>query len=436
MSTRSHTGAFGRLRLVNRILIPVAALSLLLTGCTGNNEPGENGKTTITAWVSRVWSNSSDNFAAFMKEHSDIVVKTEVIDTDDILQRLLRAADAGQPLPDIIQDDTFMLEAFNDAGLVIPLDDYVEAFKADDSTEFGKVLPIVWSEPTIDGKILGVANAANMDVLYYNVPWFKEAGVELPLKTYDEIYDAGLALLKARPGSIPMSIQAVAGDGVTGLKTVLIGAGVPFDGATPDLHSSGAQYTLELFQKMQRAGMLPSEAIAWGEAEARGAFISGAGMIIDGFTTAGDFISVDGFDFGEDWEQTLMPIDTGQGDEGARPTSSRSWSITTGSKNPEAAWEVLRYTTTPEFLIPQVTQGGVPPRNTEALDSPDVAAYWPFFTEEVKQGYLASVSGPSALNAGDVEQILEQLWGEIVTGVEITPAELADKYQPQLDALK
>jgi hypothetical protein len=83
-----------------------------------------------------------------------------------------------------------------------------------------------------------------------------------------------------------------------------------------------------------------------------------------------------------------------------------------------------------------VLQGGVPPRNSEAIASPEVAEFWPFFTTEVLEGYLASVSGPMSLDAGDVEGILELLWGDIVTGADMTPQELAEKYQPLLDELK
>lgn len=422
-------------RRIQALAVAVATASLILSGCGSDDGESTDGTTTVTAWVSREWSNSADNFAAFMKAHPTIKVKTEVIDSDDILQRMLRAADAGQPLPDIIQDDIFTLQAYDDAGFVIPINKYVDKFKNDAPEEFKKVLPIAWEEPTIDGNVLGVSNAANMDVLYYNVPWFKEAGVKLPFKSYDDIYDAALALKKTRPGSIPLSVQALAGDGVTGLKTVLIGTGTPFDGATPDLHSDAGLYTIDFFQKMQRAGTLPPEAIAWGEAEARGAFVSGAGMIIDGFTTAGDFSNAKDFDFAKDWAQTLLPVESGSGQTGARPSSSRMWSITSGAKNPEAAFELLRYTTTAEFLVPQVLQGGVPPRNTEALASPKVEKFWPFFTPEVKQGFLDSVSAPSALNAGDVEKVLEQLWAEIVTGKDSSPQQLADKYQPKLEAL-
>lgn len=433
---RHNSAIFGRRqgKVAFAIALSTAAV-LALSGCGGSPEQDADGTVTVTAWVSRTWSNAHDNFAAFMDEHPDINVETEIIDTDDILERLLRAADANQPLPDIIQDDTFVIEAYNDAGLLLPLNDYISAYESEDPDAFNEVLPIVWDEATIDGQALGVTNAANMDVLYYNIPWFEEAGVEVPFETHDDLLAAVSALKKTRPDGIAMSTQAVAGDGVTGLKTVFIGAGVPFDGATPDLHSSGAQYSMKFFQDIQKAGGFPDEAIAWGEAEARGAFLRGAGMIIDGFTTAGDFSDASDFENGKDWGMTLMPVDTGEGDTGARPTSSRAWSITSTSAHPDQAWEVLKYTTTPEFLVPQVLQGGVPPRNTTAIDDPQITEFWPFFSEEVKQGYLESVSGPMALNAGEVELVLEQLWGEIVTGADITPQQLADKYQPQLDAL-
>src|SRR5690349_18023647 len=114
-----------------RVLAPVAALGLLLAGCSGGGaESGD--ETTLTVWGSRSYYMTDINVAAWEKLHPDIKLKTEIVDTDDILERMLRAADANQPLPDIIQDDIFLLQAYVDAGLVIPITDYVEKFEADD----------------------------------------------------------------------------------------------------------------------------------------------------------------------------------------------------------------------------------------------------------------------------------------------------------------
>jgi ABC-type glycerol-3-phosphate transport system substrate-binding protein len=431
MKTHSH-GA--RRRAALRVLVPVAALGMLLAGCTAGDSP-DDGTTTLTVWGSRSYYLTDTNVAAWEKLHPDIKLETEIVDTDDILERLLRAADAGQPLPDVIQDDIFLLQAYVDAGVVIPIDEYVDQYEKDDPDTFADVLPIVWDEPTRDGKIYGASPTANFDLLYYNKPWFEEAGIKLPFETYEDMYDAAVQLKETRPDGLPFAVQALAGEGTTAFKTVLIGTGTPFDGATPDLHSDGAQYTIDFFQRLQKNDLLPPEAIAWGEAESRGAFVNGAGMIIDGFTTAGDFNDIGNFNFDSEWGNTLMPIDDGQGDTGSRPTSSRMWSITSGAEDPEAAFEFLKFTTTPEYLLDQIEAGGAPVRNSAVYDDPRVTAYWPFLTDEVKQGYLDSTGIPSALNAGDVEGVLEQLWGEIVTGTDATPEELADKYQPMLDDL-
>jgi ABC-type glycerol-3-phosphate transport system substrate-binding protein len=113
------------------------------------------------------------------------------------------------------------------------------------------------------------------------------------------------------------------------------------------------------------------------------------------------------------------------------------WSISTGVEDErlDAAFEFIKFLASPAYQIPQVLAGGVPPRNSVALNAPEVSEFYPFLTDELRQGYLDSVGVPSALNAGDVELVLTQLWGEIITGVDATPAELAAKYQPLLDAL-
>jgi hypothetical protein len=72
-------------------------------------------------------------------------------------------------------------------------------------------------------------------------------------------------------------------------------------------------------------------------------------------------------------------------------------------------------------------------RQTEAINDPRLQEIWPFFTEEVKEAYLNSTPTPVGENAGDVEAILEQMFGEIVVGTDKTAAMLAEEYQPQLD---
>jgi hypothetical protein len=72
-------------------------------------------------------------------------------------------------------------------------------------------------------------------------------------------------------------------------------------------------------------------------------------------------------------------------------------------------------------------------RQTEAINDPRLVEIWPFFNEDLKAAYLGSTPTPAGPNAGDVEVILEQMFGEIVVGTDQTAEELAAKYQPLLD---
>ena len=399
------------------------------TTAAGGEEPAGEGD--LLVWASRPYYIPPDEFASFTEE-TGVNVTFDIQSNDDMLQQMLRMKDAGQPLPDILgAEDAFLLETFYDAGLVESHDEIAAQWEAEDPDTYGLLLPLVWDETALeDGTKTGMSVTANFDILYYNSEWFEEAGVTVPFDSLDAVLDGMRAMKEARPDGIPLTVQARAGDGVTTLKTVLAASGTPFDGPIPDLTSEGGLYTINWFLQAAAEGLLPPEAIAWGEDEARGAFISGdAGLILDGFTTAGDFNDVGDFTYPDVWNLTPVPVSEG----GVALNAARTWAVLAGSENPEAAALILRYIAETENLVAAAGNGSVPMRQTEAIDDPRLQEFWPFFTEEVKEAYLNSTPTPVGENAGEVEAVLEQMFGEIVVGTEKTAEELAAEYQPQLD---
>jgi maltose-binding protein MalE len=345
---------------------------------------------------------------------------------------MLRMRDAGQPLPDILgAEDAFLIETFYDAGLIESHDDIAAQWEEEEPDTYGLLTPLVWEETALeDGTKTGMSVTANFDILYYNSAWFEVAGISVPFDSLDAVLDGMRAMKEARPDGIPLTVQARAGDGVTTLKTVLAASGTPFEGPIPDLTSEGGLYTINWFLQAAAEELLPPEAIAWGEDEARGAFISGdAGLALDGFTTAGDFNEVGDFTYPDVWNLTPVPVSEG----GVALNAARSWAVLAGSQNPDAAALILRYIAETENLVAAAGNGSVPMRQTEAIDDPRLQEIWPFFTDEVKEAYLNSTPTPVGENAGEVEAVLEQMFGEIVVGTEKTAEELAAEYQPQLD---
>jgi ABC-type glycerol-3-phosphate transport system substrate-binding protein len=399
-------------------------------------EAGTGDQVDLLVWVTREYYIPPDQFANFEAEYPNINVEFDVQSNDDILQQFLRMQDAGQELPDVLgAEDSFLIENYVEAGLLAPHDPIAATWQEEDSEQYDLLLPLVWDETSIDGEKWGASITANFDVLYYNVEWFDEAGVTVPFESLDGVLDAMRAMKEARPDSIPLTVQAQAGQGVTTLKTMLAAAGAPFDGPVPDLTSEAGLYTIDWFIQAADEGLLPPEAIAWGEDESRGAFVStNAGLILDGFTTAGDFNEAEGFDYPDQWNLTPVPLSrSGGGVDGVALSAARTWAVVEGTEHPDEAALVLRYIAETNSLLDAAGNGSVPMRQTEAINSPELLDIWPFFNDDLKEAYLNSTPTPAGPNAGEVEGILEQMFGEIVVGTDKTAQELAEQYQPLLD---
>jgi hypothetical protein len=396
-------------------------------GDTGGGEP-----VTIDLILTRPYYIPEGFVEAMLAEHN-INLVVDVQSNDDILQQLQTRVDAGQPLPDLLgAEDSFLMPAFALSGLVGDHAAFQAEFEAEDPDLYNQLWDVVWTET--DG--IGASITANFDAFYYNQEWLDEAGVTVPFATFDDVLDGMRALKATRPDSIPLTVQAKAGDGVTTLKTMLAGTGAPFTGAVPDLTSVGGLYTCQWWVDAAAEGLTPRDAVAWGEDESRAAFTSGnAGLILDGFTTAGDFNEIPDFDYPAHWNLTPAPVTGGpDGTDGVALAAARTWGIIEGTEHPVEAALVIRAIAETNWLIGQAAEGGVPARQTEMIDSPDLLVIWPFFNDDLKAAYTGAEPQPAGENAGEVEAILEQFFGEIVSGTSTDCAELTTRYQAELDA--
>jgi ABC-type glycerol-3-phosphate transport system substrate-binding protein len=416
------------------------AAAMLVASCGSNASEGTDsgGKVELLVWASREQYIPPDKFQAFMKENPNITVKFDVQDGDDILQQLQRMRAANQPLPDIIQDDSFVLSAYKEADLIQPIGDVIKRWQEEDPKSYAEELPIVFDEGKIDGVQYGIAPTSDFDAFYYSIPAFQKANVQLPFKSWDDVL-AGLKAVKAAdPDIIPLSMQAKAGEGVTAMKGLMSNVGVPFNGATPDLTSPAGIYVIDWYKQAHQANLLPPDAITWGQDESRGAFLAKkAAMLIDGLNSAADFLEAPDLKYDRDWNLSPKPTSSdGSTLNGANVSSARSWAITAGSQHPYEASLILRYVSSAQNLLNTISQRVIMPRNTAALNSPELAKYLPFLAGELKASFEGAKPAPAAPNAAEVEGVLEQLLGEIVQGTDQSAQQLADKYQKQLDALK
>ncbi|WP_050179729.1 ABC transporter substrate-binding protein [Domibacillus robiginosus] len=178
-------------------------VSLFLTACsppstsnTAGSEPeeaskSEDGKTQVR-WMQH-WVNEqgpdkiNEVKAAFEKKHPDIELIIEDIPFAQEHDKLLSLDLAGMP-PDVITASGAWVTEFADAGIIDPIDQYIEDLPEDYQAAIEGPMTQPWK-----GKRYGIPITNGNIALFYNKKLLEEAGVEPPT-TWDEFLAASIKL--------------------------------------------------------------------------------------------------------------------------------------------------------------------------------------------------------------------------------------------------
>ncbi|MEG2672365.1 MAG: extracellular solute-binding protein [Ruthenibacterium sp.] len=178
-------------RLLALLLSVLMAMSLLI-GCgaapaesvavSSSKAPApEHEAVELTLWVT---SRNADEFsesqkAAFLKSHPWITLN-EVVKEGDPGNEFYQAVAAGTA-PDCILGSFTMMNKYISAGIVAPLNKYLDAW--DETQYFDKVYLDMFSK---DGNVYGVPNQVVPMLFGYNKALFKAAGIEKAPTTWEE----------------------------------------------------------------------------------------------------------------------------------------------------------------------------------------------------------------------------------------------------------
>ena len=143
---------------------------------TGEHEPVE-----LTLWVT---SRNTDDFSnamkeKFLEEHPWITLN-EVVKEGDPGNEFYQGVASGTA-PDLVNCSFTMMESYMSAGILEPLNAYVE-----DWDEWGSFTQEYVDMFTKDGTVYGVPNSVAPMLFGYNKALFEEAGLTEPPKTWDE----------------------------------------------------------------------------------------------------------------------------------------------------------------------------------------------------------------------------------------------------------
>ncbi|MFF9347053.1 ABC transporter substrate-binding protein [Streptomyces sp. NPDC014734] len=197
------------MRRIRAAVVGAATLSLALTatacgggsagGSGSNSEPG-----TLTYWASnqgasievdkKVLQPELDKF----EKETGIKVKLEVVPWSDLLNRILTATTSGQG-PDVLNIGNTWSASLQSSGALLPWD--TKNFEAIGGKD--RFVESALGSTGVSGQDPAAVPLYSMAyALYYNKKMFRDAGVEKPPTTWDELVTTGKRLSKDGKGAI------------------------------------------------------------------------------------------------------------------------------------------------------------------------------------------------------------------------------------------
>lgn len=337
---------------------------------------------------------------AFQEAFPD--VKLQIVESFDE-QKLLTAA-ASKTLPDVIWLSRAETATWAVPGVIRPLTEFIERDGYDTSVFY----PFAIDEASYDGEVYGIPGGADVRALYVNVDQLEEVGVDvesIDTSDWDQLSEIGAQLVKKKGEQVERwgfdhRVQA------NNFWLWGYGNGGKF------LNDDGSEATFNMDENV--------EAMQW----AYDAYeAQGGSKLYDAFATTfqGDQQFANGsvsMSLYEQWMLSaaiatvapdmnfrMLPVrERGSGADGPITTYSggNGWYITSGAKNPDAAWEYIKFLHTDDtWRI-----------GAEAVKS---------LRKEQGNPYFPSLTGKPAVDQMQIDDLYEPVGEAFDNAVELLP---------------
>ncbi|WP_054814723.1 ABC transporter substrate-binding protein [Nocardia arizonensis] len=371
MSARS-----GRLRSAFAAAV-AAVLAVVAAGCGSADDTSADGPVTIR-FLSYNYGTPCCNAAIqelvdrFQAAHTDIKVQPEAVAVADVLTKL-RSETAAGTTPDVAQLGWSKAAEARTSLPIVPVQDIPSGQDWKSATEgiYPNVLDAVRNP---NGKVDIMPFSMSVPILYYNADLFRAAGLDpdKPPTTIDQVKDAASAI--ARSGT-PGVYVALADPGKSDYMTQSVmnsqGGGVVDAKGNVTVDSAQSVRALERIRDLTVSGAQPNVSAN----DAQAAFAGGKlGMLI--FTTAA--MSANEKAAAGKFELRTAAFPSFDGGK-AKPTfSGAGLAVFAKDKRKQrAAWEFVRYLTSPEgFTILTKSIGYLPLRPAIVTDPAYLGDYF------------------------------------------------------------
>ena len=404
---------------MNRVTKTAAVAASLLGvvlgagACSGDGEaapaPEADDKGPLTVWVMGDSSENFDQLVAPFEDETGIAVNAEAIPWDGVNSKLTTAVASGDG-PDVTQIGLSNLAAFQDAGALLDMDDYVDDHPALADENFPDA--VASSEISDEGHY-SVPWVSDTRILFYRKDLLDKAGVTPPA-SWEEFHAAAAALAETNEHGyyIPQWDQALP------IEFTWQAGGDPVGSeGNVTLDSDEFRKAADFYLSFYRDELVPTNA----DFDQVQGFISGASpMVISGpyfgNAVAGAAPELDG-----EWGVATLPAEV----NGLSLFAGSNVGIWNNTEHVGAALELLEYLADPKTQLAWFELTGELPTTQDALsnpklaDDPHVAVYVEQLSEakllplvpewdQIAAEMLSSLNA-IALNGADQDQTLADL---------------------------
>ncbi|WP_338700674.1 extracellular solute-binding protein [Streptomyces sp. Q6] len=351
---------------------PLLVATALLAAGTLTACGGDSGSDSNTIKVSFKQSTDNqikvmDTYLAAMKKQFEkanpgkkvelVPIKAPDSEYYTKLQQMLRSPKTA---PDLVYEDTFLINSDITSGYLRPLDTYLD--KWSDWDQF--IDTAKTAAKAQDGKTYGVPDGTDTRGLWYDKAILATAGIATPWqpKTWDEVLDAARAIKKKVPGVTPLNVYSGKPNGeaatMQGFEMLLYGT-EGADSADPLYDKSSNKWiagskafkdSLEFVETVFKEKLGPdvSDALDPNLATSvRGELLPEGklGINLDGSWLPQDWLKGSGHEWPE-WSDKLglahMPTQHGQAPGKVSMSGGWTWAIPAKSANPDLAFDFVK----------------------------------------------------------------------------------------------
>ncbi|MCU1660355.1 MAG: multiple sugar transport system substrate-binding protein [Pseudonocardiales bacterium] len=346
-----------------RALAMLAVAGLVITACSsgGGGSSGDTSTVTVT-YQQFGGSHVQEQFltgvkAEFEKANPGVTINLQPITAseNDYYTKLQLQMRTPKTSPDVVYEDTFLINSDIEAGYLRPLDDQLNSWP--EWNQFTSTAK--GAARALDGKTYGVPDGTDTRAIWFNKEIFAKAGLpaDWQPKTWDDLLTTARTIKAKVPGVIPFNIYAGKGLGeatsMQGFEMLLYGTGSTlYDNNAKKwvIGSKGFTDSLQFLKTVydEKLGPTPQQVLDpnWNNNVSQQLTPKGQVAIsVDGSWVSHNWLPGDANPWPQ-WNTVMgnaaMPTQEGQAPGKVSMSGGWTWAIPKNAGNPDKAWEFIK----------------------------------------------------------------------------------------------